>query len=185
MTQTLNLTLERPSGYDPAYPAPPRVHWAVLLIAFWGSSWLIFAYAPVAYQDLLTSLVADAWAFYLCRWIHSINPEAKSPLWCDIYLVAELVYAGLSVWQNPPRFVALVIAVLALASVVLAIATIWLIKGDLEKHYNEREPVGLVLNGFMTIFGSFIYFQSHLYRIAKEKQAQSLANLDPSQTPSS
>ncbi len=183
MSQTLNLTPERPGGFDLACPAPPRLHWIVLLLAWWASSWLIAAYAPLAYEQLLSSLVADAWAFYLCRWIHSVSPEAKSPLWCDIYVVVELSFAGLSAWSQPPQIIIALIVALGLASIVLAIATIWLIKGDLEKHYNEREPVGLALNGLMTLLFSFVYFQYHLYSIAKQKRAQAAVGLGSPQTP--
>ncbi len=184
MTQTLALSPDRPSGYDPAYPAPPKVHWIVLLVAYWCFEFLIAEFAPLAYQDLLSSLVVDAWAFYLCRWIRSVNPEARSPLWCDIFVVVELIFAGLGVWQNPPLFIQVLVAALGLASFVLVIATIWLIKGDLEKHYNEQEPVGLVLNGLMTLMFSFVYFQFHLCRIAREKQQHRHEGLGPSQSSS-
>ena len=180
MTQTLNLAPGSPNGYDPAYPAPPRVHWIALVVVWWACTWLIGTYAPLGYQQLLVSLITDAWAFYLCCWIRSINAEAKSPFWCDVYVIVELTFATLGAWRNPPKIMDAFIAILGFASAILAIATIFLIKRDLEKHYNEREPVGLVLNGLMTFFFSFLYFQSHLYRIAKEKQAQSLADLGPS-----
>ena len=184
MTQTLNLSPARPSGLDPIYPAPPRVHWIVLLLTWWAITWLITAFAPLAYQELFNSLVADAWTFYLCRWIHSLDPEAKSPLWCDIYLVVELGFAALGAWPNPPQIVLALMVGLGIVSLVLAIATIWLIKADLEKHYNQREPIGLVLSGLMTFFFSFLYFQFHLYRIAKQKHEQTIAGLGPSHTPS-
>jgi hypothetical protein len=181
--QTLNLTPERNSGFDPAYPAPPRVHWAVLLLASAAVKWLIAALAPKMYHELLYSLAADAWAFYLCRWIQSLNPEAKSPFWCDVFVIVELTEAALETWHNPPTVIIAVGFVLAIASIVLGIATIFLIKDDLEKHYNEREPVGLLLSNVISFFFSFFYFQFHLYRIAKQKQEQSFPGLGPSQTP--
>ncbi|MGD0446715.1 MAG: hypothetical protein ABSA39_22495 [Edaphobacter sp.] len=180
MTQTLNLTPEHPSGLNPAYPAPPRVDCIVLCLVGLTIKWLITQYSPAQYHDLLYSLVVDGWAFYLCRWIHAINPEARSPFWCDVYLVVQLSFAALSTHAKPHGWLLGLYILLVIASATLGIATIFLIKGDLEKHYNEREPIGLVLNGWLTFFFSFVYFQSHLSRIAKEKQAQSLAGLGPS-----
>jgi hypothetical protein len=42
--------------------------------------------------------------------------------------------------------------ILQIASVMLGIATIYLIRSDLLKHYNEREPIGLCLGGVPTWF---------------------------------
>ena len=66
--------------------------------------------------------------------------------------------------------------ILAHTSRILEIVTIFLIRSDLERHYNEREPYGLQLNGLMTFFFSFLYFQYHLCDIAKRRRADHAAN---------
>lgn len=159
------------------YPPPPRVHWLVLLLAWSAASYLIKFFAPQPYQPLLNSLIPDAWAFYLCLWIRQLNPESRSAFWCDVYLIVELAFASLTIQQHPSPTIDILITVLGLASGILGIATIYLIRADLLKHYNEREPIGLHLDGFMTLFFSFLYFQSQLYPIAqlKKRQAEGFA----------
>jgi hypothetical protein len=60
--------------------------------------------------------------------------------------------------------------ILAHNSGAIGLATIFLIRTDLERHSNEREPYGLQLGGVMTFFFSFIYFQYHLNEIAKRRR---------------
>jgi hypothetical protein len=133
-------------------------------------------YAPLRYNDLVKSIAVDAWAFYLCLWIRSLDSDARSPFWCDVYVVVELAFATLNARQHPSRIEDGTTALLGLASVVLGIVTIFLIRSDLERHYNEREPYGLKLSGLMTLFFSFLYFQYHLYGIAKRREQERAAN---------
>jgi hypothetical protein len=161
-------------GFSPntEYPPPPRVHWFVLLLAWIALAFLFLFLAPEPYQKLLQSLAVDAWAFYLCLWIRSLDPHARSPFWCDAYVVVELAYALMSIRQNPSEVGQDIVNALAFASFALGIWTIYLIRADLLKHYNQREPIGLELNGAMTRFFSFLYFQSKLYPIAQSKKRQ-------------
>jgi len=154
------------------YPPPPRVHWVVLLAVWIGLAVLIAWLAPAPWQNLLNSFAVDGWVFYLCLWIRSLDSEARSPFWCDAYLIVELSCAAMSIRQTQSGLYVLIASVLGLASAVLGIATIYLIRTDLLKHYNEREPIGLYLGGVMTWFFSFLYFQSQLYPIAQYKQRQ-------------
>ena len=158
---------------EPEYPPPPRIHWFVLLLCWWVLGTLIARFAPKPYQNLLNSLVVDAWAFYLCLWIRQLDPDARCIFWCDAYLVVELTCAALTIQQHSTPTVTLIWGILAMASTILGIATIFLIRADLEKHYNEREPIGLHLSGGLTFFLSFLYFQSQLYPIAQLKKRQS------------
>ena len=154
------------------YPPPPRVHWVVLLLAGIVLAILIGWLAPEAWQNLLNSLAVDAWVFYLCVWIRSLDAEARSPFWCDVYIIVELASAAMTIHQNPSPLQQFITAILQLASILLGIITIYLIRADLLKHYNEREPIGLYLGGFMTYFFSFFYNQSQLYPIAQYKKRQ-------------
>ncbi len=158
--------------YNSMYPPPPHIRWWALLLAWWALGSLIGWIVPIPYQNLLNSLVVDAWVFYLCLWIRTLDPEAKSIFWCDAYLVVELACAATTVRQDFSATHEWITELLALASVVLGIATIYLIRSDLQKHYNEREPIGLHLGSVMTFFFSFLYFQSELYDIAEYKKRQ-------------
>jgi len=160
------------TGQNVEYPPPPRVHWFALLL-----SWVVLAFvfeslAPHSYQKLLNSLVVDAWAFRLCLWIRSLDAEARSPFWCDVYVVVEIAYAAIGMRTTPSVAEQDVTAYLGFASFSLYCWTLYLIRSDLLKHYNRREPYGLELNGLMTYLFSFLYFQSKLYPIARAKNLE-------------
>lgn len=154
------------------YPAPPRVHWSVLLLSWIVLAFLFALLAPPAYQKLLNSLIVDAWAFRLCLWIRSLEPDTRSPFWCDVYVVVELAYSLMCIRRTPSIVEQDITSYLAIASFCLGAWTIYLIRSDLLKHYNRREPYGLELNGLMTYMFSFLYFQSQLYPIAKAKMRE-------------
>jgi len=154
------------------YLAPPRVHWSVLLLSWFVLAILFAMLAPRAYQQLLNSLVVDAWAFSLCLWIRSLDPETRSPFWCDVYVVVEIAYALISIRQNPSIVVEDITDYLRFASFCLYCWTLYLIRSDLLRHYNRREPYGLELNGLMTYMFSFLYFQSQLFPIARAKRRE-------------
>jgi len=155
VSQSLGLGFEsKYEGFDPQYPSPPRVHWLALLIAWVAISLVIDKYFPEKYHDLLQSLVVDGWVFYLCHGIRRLYPEAKSPFWCDVYVVVQLAAATLGDFAHASTIWGLLLYPLAIAGIVLAIATIFLVRSDLENHYNNREHAGLVLNGVLTFFFS-------------------------------
>ena len=98
----------------------------------------------------MTSLVVDGWAFYLCLWIRKLDHESLSPFWCDVYVIVELAFSAFGIGQHPSAQIQLISSILGFASAVLGIATIFLIRRDLVKHYNEREDFTLVLGPFLT-----------------------------------
>lgn len=152
------------------YPPPPGVHWVVLLLTWFALSMLVAVFAPPHYQNLLNSLIADSWAAYFCLWLRRLNPEAVSFFWCDVYVVVEISYALILTVPHRSDALDTLGAFLALASAILAIVTIFIIRRELLEHYNRREPIGLDLSGAMTFFFSFLYFQAKLYPIAKLKK---------------
>jgi hypothetical protein len=79
--------------------------------------------------------------------------------------------------QPPSLGLAIVSLASGLLRIVLWIVTIYVVCAELLKHYNEQEPVGLRLNGFMTFFFSFLYFQSRLYVITQFKKSRKKAKL--------
>jgi hypothetical protein len=165
------------------YPPPPAVHWFALLLASIAAGILINWLAPAPYRNLLQSLVGDGWAFYLCLWIRQIEPDSHTAFWCDAYVVVELGYAALTIRQNPIGLLEITTGILGFASFALGIATIYMIRADLLKHYNEREPIGIYLSPVLTFFFSFLYFQSQLYEIAKQKKRLALGfSGNPSRT---
>ena len=178
MQQPMELASTQPARLPgEEYPPPPRVHWFTLLIVWAALSGLISQYAPERFQPLLDSLVVDAWALYLCLWIRRLDPDCKSAFWCDVYLVVEIAFALLSIRQHPSQNLQTLMLILGVASGILGIATVYLIRYDLEKHYNEREPIGLHLGPVKTFFFTFLYIQSELYDIAQHKRREAEATL--------
>lgn len=103
-----------------------------------------------------------------------LHPPARSGIekrfQCDVYVVVEIGCAALAIQQHPSPTIETLISLLGIASGILGVATILLIRADLLKHYNEREPIGIYLDVFMTLFFSFFYLQSQLYPIAQFKK---------------
>jgi hypothetical protein len=139
------------SAFKNSYPIPPRLHWAALFIAIAGSEGLVLWLVPQPFRDLLVNLVIAAWPIYLCIWIRKIDLRSLSLYWA----LASFATGFLFSW-------------------LLWIVAIFEIREELLEHYNRREPIGLRLNLLMTLFFSFVYFQYHLNRIAREKTQQSL-----------
>jgi hypothetical protein len=109
---------------------------------------------------------------FACGFVRSLDSDARSPFWCDVYVIVEIAAAALSVRRNLSPVLQGTEAALTIAAAILGIVTCFLIRSDLVRHYNEREPYGLQLSGAMTFFLSFLYFQYHLNRIAKWREEQ-------------
>jgi hypothetical protein len=129
-----------------SFPAPPRLPWAVLLVAIAGSESVVLWMVPQPYREFLVNLVIAAWPIYLCLWIRKIDHRSLSLYWA----LASFATGFLFSW-------------------LLWIVVVFEIREELLEHYNTREPVGLRLNLVMTLLFSFVYFQYHLNRISKEK----------------
>jgi hypothetical protein len=135
--------------YKDTFPAPPRVHWALLLIAIAGSEGLVLWLVPQPYREFLVNVIVAVWPIYLCIWIRKIDYRSLSLYWA----LASFATGFLFSW-------------------LLWIVAIFEIREELLEHYNRREPIGLRLNILMTLFFSFVYFQYHLNRIARAKSRQ-------------
>src|SRR5581483_7283025 len=99
---------------------------------------LAFRFAPEPYRNFSIYFVAVAWPLYLCIWIRKIDPRSSSLYWAIASLVTGFGF---------------------LFSWLLWIVVIFELREELLEHYNWREPMHLRLNFFLTVFGSFLYFQ--------------------------
>ena len=135
--------------YKSSYPAPPRLHWALLLVAMVGFEGLVLWLVPQPYREFLVNLVIAVWPIYLCIWIRRIDERSLSLYWA----LASFATGFLFSW-------------------LLWIVAIFEIREELLDHYNRREPIQLRLNLVMTALFSFVYFQYHLNRIGREKAQQ-------------
>ncbi|HEX7728316.1 MAG TPA: hypothetical protein VF392_04710 [Terracidiphilus sp.] len=142
--------------YSTLYPAPPRLHWAILLVAL-AASEFIATRLPHPYNDILENVFIAAWPIYLSIWIRKVHYRSLSLYWA----LASFATGFLFSW-------------------ILWIVVIYEIREELLEHYNRREPVGLRLNWFLSLLFSVVYYQYHLRRIAleKDRQTRELASFD-------
>ncbi|HWA95946.1 MAG TPA: hypothetical protein VG844_15190 [Terracidiphilus sp.] len=134
------------SRFSPLYPAPPRLHWAVLFVAITGLEALAWLYIPRPLRDFIQTLIFAVWPVYLSIWIRKSNHRSLSLYWA----LASFATGFLFSW-------------------ILWIVVIYEIREDLLEHYNRNEPIGLRLNWLLSLLLSFVYFQYHLRKIALEK----------------
>jgi hypothetical protein len=133
-----------------SFPAPPRVHWAVLLLLIAVAEALVCYLFPAPYRNFAIYAVAAAWPTYLCLWIRKLNPRASSLYWAIASIVTG--YGFLFSW-------------------LLGVVVIFELREELLEHYSRREPMGLELNWLLTILGSVVYFQFALNKISRQKEA--------------
>ena len=141
-----------------AYPDPPNLHWALVLVI------AIFT----------CGLFALVWDIVQAAWMRKVNPRSNA-----LFLyIAEIVinfggtllrtmlvmsstmhqqYFGLAV----PTF---------LITVTLIILARFDMRRSMEEHFNGPEPIGLSLSGVMTFFFGSLYFQYHFSRINELKR---------------
>jgi hypothetical protein len=142
--------IEQPASQGSVYPSPPRVHWALLLLALVAAEGVAFWFVRDPYRNFAVYAVAVAWPLYLCIWVRKIDHRSSSLYWAIASLVTG--YGFLFSW-------------------LLWIVVIYELREELLEHYNRREPVNLRLNWFLTFLGSFVYFQFALNKIARQKHA--------------
>jgi hypothetical protein len=140
------------SGYRASYPPPPRLNWLVLFVAIGAAEAVAVFFVPQPIRELLVNLIIAIWPIYICLWIRKVEPTSLSLYWA----LASFATGFLFSW-------------------LLWIVVIFEVREDLLDHYNKREPIGLRLNLLMSLFFSFVYFQYHLSRIAKEKEQPALS----------
>lgn len=161
-----------PLQIGPDYPAPPRGHWAALLIGSIVSSALFERILGASAAEFAITLISGAWIIYLCLWIRKLDPRSRSILWAPASIGVQFALDGLDLLQDPSLSLTWAIGGLWIGSLALDFVVIFAIRNELQKHYNEREPIGLHLGGVMTFFFSYLYFQYHLYEIAQFKKRQ-------------
>ncbi len=133
-----------------AFAAPPRLHWAVLLLLLLCAEALVIWLIPEPYRNFAIFVVAAAWPTYLCIWIRKIDSRASSLYWAIASIVTGFGF---------------------LFSWLLYIVVIFELREELLDHYNRREPMHLRLNLILTILFSFVYFQYALNKIRSAKQS--------------
>ena len=149
------------AGAPGLYPDPPDLPWwAVLILSVitWGFFMVI-------------------WDVVEANWLHRIERTSRALwlylAWAFLYLlrlpgtyhdVAHNVWGGPR-YDHPHGFS------VGLLSLALAIASRFVFRDELLRHFTTAEPIGLRLNPVLTLFLGGIYFQYHFNRINEMKRA--------------
>jgi hypothetical protein len=156
-------------GLRPEFPSPPRVHWLTLFLVWTAAAFGINLLVHPPFDGLASCVVLNAWPVFFCHWLRNLSVDSTTFFWCDAYVLVQLVAEVLALYRSPSDTILVTVRLLGAASAVLGIVTIFIIRSELERHYNLSEAYGLSLSGIMTFFFSFLYFQAKLYPIAKLK----------------
>lgn len=155
-------------GYAPAaasqYPAPPNLHWAVVLLL----------------SIITCGVFTKVWLVVEALWLKRVKPDTKAftylmiavALYVLIFVTAigQGVATGMS-GRLEPGMRGIVIIV-EIAYFVMYLVSVFTMRSDIEEHFNSAEPIGLNLSGVMTFFFAAFYFQYHFTQINEMKQQQ-------------
>jgi len=152
------------------FPDPPNLHWGLVLLF-----------------DLLTcGLFQIAWNLILSGWMRRVQPSSAAIFFYAIGYVTRIAYTAfyLPIWMETMRHVlahdmtykphlthTLFIYGLQFVAWVLRLVARFVMKANLEEHFNGPEPVGLRVNGIMVFFFGGLYLQAKVNEVNEIKQA--------------
>lgn len=142
-----------PVSLATAYPDPPNLHWALVLL----------------FGIISCGLFTAAWNIVQAVWMRQVAPQSKALYYFLVYAADLVMIATLSFLAAHNHVANPLISFLNLAGIVVQIVGWFSLKNSLEKHFNEAEPMGLMLSGVMTFFFGSIYFQYHFNDIVRRK----------------
>jgi hypothetical protein len=130
------------------YPAPPNLHWAVLLLL----------------SVVTCGLFSWIWMFVEAAYVSKIDRENKAMILYAIGLPCLIIGSVLTNSQALGDAQALA-GLASLGGIILLVVGHFKIKASLEDHFTRVEPINLQLSGVMTFFFNALYFQYHFSRI--------------------
>jgi hypothetical protein len=148
----------QPTGVP--YPDPPNLNWGLeLLLGF-------FTFG----------LFVMVWNFVIATWAKRVQPASKALMYYVIGTVLVLVNFGGSYGvliaighhQHPHHNV--FSSLIGIASWVVRLIARFILREDIEQHFNGPEPLGVRLSGVLTFFFGGIYFQYKLNQVNDLKQ---------------
>ena len=142
-----------------AYPMPPNMHWALVLLL----------------SICTCGIFSIVWLFIEANFVKKLDPRSKGAtmfaLYLGLYFVGIITgVVGAFAGDELKVVGSLVSAFAYIGALVCILIGVFDMRKSLETHYNSVEPMGLKLNGVMTFFFHFLYFQYHFSRIAAYKQ---------------
>ena len=150
-----------PPSYMPvagAYPDPPNLHWALVLVI----------------GVFTCGLFMIVWDIVQSAWMRKVNPRSNALF---LYIAETVINFGgtfmrmalMAASAMHQRYLGLAIPTL-LITLTLVILARFDMRRSMEEHFNGPEPIGLALSGVMTFFFGSLYFQYHFTRINELKR---------------
>jgi hypothetical protein len=150
--QPSSASTTHPDGHSSmVLPAPPSLHWGVLL----ALTLVTFGEFPVI------------WGVVLAIWLKRLTGTWKPLIWFSIVGVLDAAWVVMAI-RNPKL---LDISSSGSGAFLTAFA-VFSLRRHVVKHYNTIEPINLKISGWKTFFGSIFYLQYRLTKIARLKREQ-------------
>lgn len=146
------------AGYAPllATPDPPNLNWGLVLL---------FGLLTCGIFSVIYDLIQAFW----WKRLEPATRVVTFYLLCYGCYFVNAVLSSTSVRHgHRPNLVG---SLFSIGGFVLLLLARFTFRGELERHYNTVEPIGLTLSGVMTFFFGGLYFQYHFNRINTIKQA--------------
>lgn len=139
------------SAGDPRFPAPPKLHWSLVLL----------------FTVITFGLFLLVWMFVLSSWARKVDPESQATAFFAghvfLYLLS-LVFAA----SSSSAFKSFELPLL-LGSCIPFYAGVYSIRRTMLDHYNKVEAIPLEVSGAMTLFFALLHLQYHMTRMAYAK----------------
>ena len=136
-------------------PAPPRLHWALVLL----------------FTVLSVGIFYVVWMFIQAAWVKKIHPGSNALTMLVVYLVLVLLGQAIAGASQKDSAEALAGSVLVLAGSIVSVVALFSIRRSMLDYYQRVEPIGLRLSGALTFLVGVFYLQYHMTRIARWKQS--------------
>jgi len=184
------------SAFKSEYPAPPKLHWLWLVLLFEMPSIAIsiivahhrltsHSIAPLpAWENILMFLLSYLWLAVQLIWLGRVFPKSRIWVIYALYCVARYAQTALQ-RHHPPQHASRILQTANDVHLMLVHFLLALISGviialffyanyrfgkAIQEHYNEAEPVGLVMSGPMSVIFGSLYRQYWFRKIAMLKE---------------
>ncbi len=137
-------------------PMPPSLHWFIVL----------------ALSTLTLGVFGWAWMFVQAAWVRKFDPHSRATALLTLGLFTAIVggYVAARVGAGNEEAGALVEMLATLSGAFFLILAAFKMRGSIQHHFTQLEPMNVSLSGAMTFFFTFVYLQYHLTRIAEAKR---------------
>ena len=143
------------------YPDPPNLNWGLMLLL----GFVTFGFFVIV------------WNFVIATWAKRVHPASKALMYYVIGTILVFANFGgsygiliaLGHHQHPHNNI--LGGLIGIASWVVRLIARFMLRDDIEQHFNGPERLGIRLSNVMTFFFGGIYFQYKLNQINDMKQA--------------